>query len=204
MRKKIKYLSLFMAVLLSIILNSGCNAKQETILELQEEIPNSSVSSEQISNPNCVEVPKNIYVYICGAINEPGVYEMPEVCRLYEVVEKAGGLRDDASASYLNQAEILTDGQKIYVPTVEEVTISAESNASDFSDSSENSELIDINTASVNELMTLTGVGESRALSIISFREENGKFQKKEDIMKVTGIKEGLYNKIKDQIMVSK
>jgi competence protein ComEA len=193
-----------MVVLISIIVNSGCNAKHETILELQEEIPNSAVSSEQISNPNCIEVPKNIYVYICGAINEPGVYEMPEVCRLYEVVEKAGGLREEASASYLNQAEILTDGQKIYVPTEEEVIATEETNVNVFPESSEKSLLIDINTASVNELMTLTGVGESRALSIIAFREENGKFQGKEDIMKVTGIKEGLYNKIKDQIMVSK
>lgn len=156
------------------------------------------------------------FVHICGAVEQPGVYGLAEGSRVFEAVELAGGLAEDACGEYLNQAQKITDGMKIYIPTKEQVQNdetdgsmaaafgisegkSAEGGA--FS-ASENIGLVNINTADKAGLMTLPGIGESRADSIIAYRQENGGFAEIEDIMQVSGIKEGAYQKLKDKICV--
>ena len=111
---------------------------------------------------------------------------------MYEAIEKAGGFRADAATTEVNQAEELEDGMRLYVPTVNEL-IEAQSKKNG---------KININKASKEELMTLPGVGESKAERIIQYRKERGAFKKTEEIMNISGIKEGLYNKIKDYISV--
>ena len=187
-------------------------------------------------------VPQTIYVDICGAVANPGVYELSSDSRVFQAIEKAGGYLPEAAASYLNRARSLFDGQQIYVPTQEEVDsqtippiqdgmnqtgITADNsvtstggtetsqtgqasgdNMQPTSDSTGESTAtsagsrINLNTADVSQLTTLTGVGESKALAIIAYREENGPFTSVEDIMNVPGIKEGTYEKIKDKIAI--
>lgn len=141
-----------------------------------------------------------IAVHICGAVVNPGVYQFNEGVRIIQVIEAAGGVCDGAMEDYLNLAQHVSDGERIYVPSEEEVL------AGQFTDVFDNSEKdklsININTASRDELMQLPGIGESKADSIVSYRNEYGGFKTIEDIMLIDGIKEAVYDKIKDYIRV--
>lgn len=146
-----------------------------------------------------------LFVHICGEVVKPGVYELPEESRIYEAVEAAGGFTEAASQSYVNLAQVLEDGCKIEIPALgEEPTADASGGVSGMTVESgtEQNTLVDINTATKTELCSLPGIGESRAESILSYREKNGGFAKIEDIMKVEGIKEGMFEKMKDMICV--
>lgn len=175
---------------------------------------------------------EEIGVYICGAVKSPGVYYLRDGARLVDLVKAAGGFKKNASRTYLNQAAYLKDGQKIRILTKkqakklkngedsgkagEENDFDSGSGGSDDSgnDSGSGSDdsgsssgpaedgLINLNTAEKKELMSLEGIGESKADAIISYRNEQGKFESIEDIMKVSGIKAGTFNKIKDKIKI--
>ncbi len=140
----------------------------------------------------------DIYVHICGAVINPGVYQVPAGTRVYQVLELAGGSSDDAYLSGINLADKLADGQKVYIPAEGE---NAEGILSTDSGGVQ-SVMININTASEAELMTLPGIGQSRAKDIINYRVKNGLFESIDDIMKVSGIKEAAFEKIKDLIKV--
>ena len=137
---------------------------------------------------------ETLCVYVCGAVNTPGVIYLDEDSRVCDAIKAAGGITADADINVLNQAEKITDGQKIYVPLIGE-------SYAGYTDESKSS-LININTAGVNELLTLPGIGESKANAIIAYRNDNGRFKKIEDIMNISGIKEAAFNKIKDNICV--
>lgn len=155
---------------------------------------------EDAAVPESINNTKEIAVHICGAVNKPGVYYLREDQRVCDGIEKAGGFREDADQDYWNQALILEDGMKIDVPTKEEAE---QMNVQEEAKKEDRSGKVDLNTADEKLLCTLPGIGESRAKSIIAYRNENGPFKKTEDIMKVSGIKEAAYEKIKDLIMVS-
>ena len=140
----------------------------------------------------------DIYVHICGAVINPGVYQVPVGTRVYQALELAGGSSDDAYLSGINLADKLADGQKVYIPAEGE---NAEGILSTDSGGVQ-SVMININTASEAELMTLPGIGQSRAKDIINYRVKNGFFESIDDIMKVSGIKEAAFEKIKDLIKV--
>lgn len=155
-----------------------------------------------------------IAVHICGAVKQPGVYYLKPEQRIYEGIQAAGGFREDADSEYLNQAAMLEDGMKIVVPTLEEtknlkaaeggenlLQIGVVSKQQSTKESVNGK--VNLNTADEAALCTLPGIGESRAKSIIAYRKEHGLFEKIEDIMKVSGIKEAAFEKIKDAIMVS-
>jgi competence protein ComEA len=169
----------------------GCQKKSEETLMLEAaEIDQSEMHTEE--NNESTDVTEHIFVYVCGAVNQEGVYELARGSRVYEAIAMAGGFREDADARNVNQAEVLEDEERIYVSVVgEEVPVEDKKDAR-----------ININKASKEELMTLPGVGESRAESIIKYREQQGAFQSIEEIMQVSGIKEGLFEKIKDFITI--
>lgn len=174
-------------------------ASQEAGAEMNEP---SNTDDDSVRESGAVQY---CVVHICGAVREPGVYTLEGKSRIYQAVEMAGGFREDAAQDYLNQADLITDGMKIYIPTEAEVEETGmmtiwESSGSDSAEK-ENS-LVNINTAGEELLCTLPGVGSAKAKSIISYREKNGPFVKKEDIMNVEGIKDGLFEKIKDSITV--
>ncbi len=145
---------------------------------------------------------KIIYVHICGEVLNPGVYEVEENTRLFELAEKAGGFTEEAAVDYVNQAMTVADGDKIYIPNQTEADEEGKSQLTDTGTGNEKEELLDLNTATEEELMTLPGIGASKAKKIIAYREEIGKFENIEQIMNITGIKEGVYNNIKDYVIV--
>ena len=150
------------------------------------------------------------YVHVCGAVRVPGVYALAQGSRVYEALLMAGGLTEDASERSVNQAELLWDGEMIFVPTVEEArdgvtgvwagATTGDTSAKEVMEISD--ERVNLNTASKTELMTLPGIGQAKAESIVAYRETNGAFSSVEEIMQVDGIKEGLYTRIKDKIRV--
>ena len=114
-----------------------------------------------------------------------------------EAVAMAGGLLENAWSDAVNLAEVLTDGQKLHIPYIGEDAVAEASGQTTATDAT-----VNINTATVDMLMTLKGIGQTRAEDIIAYREKHGSFQNKEDIMNVDGIKQGTYDKIKDNISV--
>lgn len=191
MQRKIRISILCIILVLSCF---GCQKKQP-VQELEEIHPKKSETSQR---QEVQEPEKSIYVYVCGAVAHAGVYELKPDSRVYEAIEKAGGLTQDAAVAGINQAALLKDEEQIYVPFVtDENNLEAAENQQE-----PESGKVNLNTATKEELMTLTGIGESKADSILRYREENGKFQSIEDIKQIEGIKDGVFQEIKDLITV--
>ncbi|HIU75318.1 MAG TPA: helix-hairpin-helix domain-containing protein [Candidatus Pelethocola excrementipullorum] len=159
------------------------------------------IKGEEDSEAGAVSEPRMFYVYICGSVTNPGVYALPEGSRVYELIEAAGGLLEDADERSLNQAGMLEDGMQITVYNKEEAA-EMPVQTSRTGQESPDSGKVNLNTADVDRLTTLSGIGEARAKAIIAYREQHGGFQNIEDIMKIEGIKEKLFEKIKEQIEV--
>ena len=162
---------------------------------------------------------KLCYVYLCGEVNNPGVYTLLEGARVYEAIELAGGFTGEAAESWLNLAEPVCDSMKLEVPSKTQAKdplwqakaqagsaktsgAAGAGNGAGGTDGGSQKMLVNINTASLEELMTLKGIGASRAEDIVRYRQEAGGFTKIEDIMKVPGIKDAAFQKIKDNITV--
>jgi competence protein ComEA len=190
-----KMTKLIVIIVLSVITClTGCEKDEEMELETVsvEGLDEKGVSREE------TEVEREtIYVHVCGEVKCPGVYELEAGSRVYEAIEAAGGVTSKAAEDALNQAEILEDGQKIQVLSKE--AVHREQQNTDLNADGK----MNINSASKEELMTLPGVGESKADAIIRYRSENGNFKSIEEIMEIEGIKEGVFKKIEDQITVS-
>lgn len=158
-----------------------------------------------------------VVVYICGAVKHPGVYKFTAGSRVNDAINAASGFKKGAARTAINQARVLEDGEQITIPTLKQVKrkqLSKTTDGDNFQDKTTDNEntqssekesqgtLININTASAGELTSLSGIGQSRADAIIEYRQSNGKFQSIEDIMKIPGIKQGIFNKIKNKISV--
>jgi competence protein ComEA len=206
-----------LSVLLLIFLTGCTSANSEIVLSemaLEEPQPAAlSDSSAEISEECVIEedIPGTVVVYVCGAVLNPGVYELPDGSRMGDAVEAAGGFSEDAEVTYVNLAARVTDGVKLLIPTVSEIAgdsgaLKVESfepeGSPDSASGGSGTSLVNINTATKAELTTLPGIGEGIAGKIIKYREENGSFSRIEDVMKVSGIKDKLFAKIKDHITV--
>lgn len=141
-----------------------------------------------VVKPEKKEAPARLLVYVAGAVNSPGVYEIPGGGRVFEAVKAAGGTIPYADVSSLDMAGALSDGMRIYVP----LDITAKESAG--------RSLVNINTATREELSTLPGIGPVTADKIIDWRDDHGGFTEREDIMKVPSIGEGKYEKIENKI----
>lgn len=141
---------------------------------------------------------EKIFVDVKGAVKHPGVFETTKDKRVKDLIEEAGGLLDDADTSTLNLSQKVKDQMVIYVLKHGEKP----KQISDSGSSSSNTDVININTANLEQLMKISGVGKTKAEAIISYREKNGDFKKKEDITKVRGIGKATFEKIKDKIEV--
>lgn len=152
-----------------------------------------------------------VIVHICGAVKAPGVYELEQGSRVMDAVNAGGGFLPEAAQDSCNLAEPVTDGCQIYIMTKQE-SLEAEKTSgirqtgrisgASAAVSGTGAGLVDLNTADKTALMTLPGIGESRADDILEWRSKNGGFQRIEDIMKISGIKKGAFEKIKDKITV--
>jgi competence protein ComEA len=158
---------------------------------------------------------EHLKVDIKGAVKNPGVYEVEMGNRVIDLIEKAGGLLKGANTDYINLSKVLSDEMIIWIYTDSEIEklklgntiieyIEKECNCPSVSNTAcinNSSSLININTADLNLLMTLSGIGESKAKAIIDYREKNS-FKSIEDIMNVSGIGESAFVKIKDFITI--
>ena len=145
---------------------------------------------------------QEICVYVCGAVKISGVVLLPQGSRAADALDAAGGFDKDAAEEAVNLAAKVSDGEKLYFPTKEEYAQGgARGSWQDIGNAREDG-LVNINTADQDRLCTLPGIGQSRAADIIAYREANGGFSACEDIMKVSGIKESVYEKICDRICV--
>lgn len=146
---------------------------------------------------------EKIVVYITGEVVNQGVIELKYGSRISDAIEKAGGLTQSANINNVNLAYKLEDGQKIYIPNInEEETEIIKDEEDGAIGSGKTEEVININKATQVELQKLQGIGESLSKSIIDYREENGRFKTVEEIMNVPGIGESKFNNIKEQIKV--
>lgn len=144
-----------------------------------------------------------IYIYVCGQVKHPGVYTLPEGSRVYDLFELAGGLTDLAASEYWNQAKVLTDGEMLYVPTMEEAKDRERTDGATSQITTDDPDKVNINTASKEELMTLPGIGEAKAEAILAYRKENGPFSTIEELKQVEGIKDGVFSKMKEYIEIN-
>ncbi|MHC8967083.1 helix-hairpin-helix domain-containing protein [Priestia aryabhattai] len=144
-----------------------------------------------------------VMVDIKGAVQKPGVYQLPKDARVKDALAQAGGPAKEADLRQLNLASKLQDEMAVYIPAAgEEIPSSSPVSSISSSGTSNNQPLVNINTANTDELQTLNGIGPSKASAIVSYREENGLFQKVEDLGQVSGIGEKSLEKIKAQIAV--
>ena len=225
-----KFCRLGILLSLQLFVLSACTGKEDIVLELtdsgavreneiisktEEGLPTENEGKDYVSDISSESAqPEKIYVHICGAVVNPGVYEMEKDSRVFEGIKAAGGFGDDACEDYVNQAKILTDGERLVIPTMEEIETAktdgtyqylwqAEAAAGSDTSRAGASGMVNINTATESELGAISGIGAGKAAAIVKYRQENGSFSSIEDIMKVSGIKEGTYEKIKDKITVN-
>ncbi len=178
----------------------------ENITEMCTEAE-SGADSVSFDRPEEVQTEQSMALYadICGAVQEPGVYKLEEGARIFQLIEQAGGLREDADLTSVNQAEKVTDGMKVRIYTKEEAASLPQQILESTAESEQTAPIsakININSADIAQLTQLTGIGEARAADIIAYRTEHGRFLTIEEIMNVSGIKESTFQKIKDQIVV--
>lgn len=179
----------------------GSEKEEQPALEGQGSPEESGSShSENISSDS-----GSIYVQVSGAVRNPGVYALPAGSRIFEAVALAGGLTEEADLRILNQALPVTDGQMIYVYALGEEPVedlAGHGAGTGDGDGGDGDGRVNLNTASLEQLMTLPGIGQAKAEAIVSYREKHGSFSRIEDIMELEGIKEGVFSKIEDRIKV--
>jgi competence protein ComEA len=166
----------------------------ETIQDfVQEDLQDQNVVQDELQNERQNET---CTVYVCGAVVHPGVYTLDADSRIYQALALAGGLTDEAAENAVNQAELLTDGEMIEIPTADELS-EQQAQAKEQSDG-----LVNINTADLEELKTLPGIGDSRARSIIAYRESHGAFTDIQEVKNIDGIGDGTFAKLEGCIKV--
>lgn len=208
----LKQLLVFTAV---VSMMSGCRRQpvlsgSDRSVSVVETVPATEQSEEsrtETVKPETV-YPEMISVYVCGQVHKPGVYELTEDARVVTAIEAAGGAYEDADLSYLNLADHISDGAKIYVPSFEETVdvdrLIRDPARSEISDAGapSGSQLLNLNTAAKEELMMLPGIGASKAEAIIAYRESVGRISSPDELMNIPGIKDGVYSKFKDKVCV--
>ena len=184
----------------------AASAGQQTLIERSGADVSGADVPDQEEAKAAAAVLETIVVDVSGAVVNPGVYELTDGARVSDAIEAAGGLSEDADVSILNRASKVSDGMKVTVPTQGEQASSAGDGdtrtAASAQSAAQASGLVNINTATADELQALSGVGPSTAQAIVDDREKNGLFASAEDLMRVSGIGEKKFAKIKDSICV--
>lgn len=190
-----------MAVMISAAgcgISSGTAYGREGVFQAEE----ASVGISSETGQETEAAPKEVYVHVCGAVKKAGLYRLPAGARVGDAVDMAGGFAKKANQDAVNLAAFVSDGEQIYIPYESETRRSGPESSSEDSLTAAGHSRVNINTAQEAELTSLSGIGESKALAILEYRREHGSFSSPEDIRKVPGIGDGIYNRIKDLITV--
>ncbi len=185
----------------SVSEEAGSDQGQETDEQNPAGYPDGKTETDQGTQESTEQT---VTVYVCGAVMEEGVYTLPQGSRVEEALARAGGYRDDAARGYINLAEPLIDGEMLRFPTEEEIQSGSfsQEGASPEGKKAPGDGKINLNTATREELLTLPGIGEKKAEDILVYREENGGFSDIRELMNISGIKEGVFEKLKDLVKI--
>ncbi|MCL2864776.1 MAG: helix-hairpin-helix domain-containing protein [Lachnospiraceae bacterium] len=204
-------IQILLVLMLCMFFVTGCTKESSSdfLIDLDSE-SDSQNTSEQVNEQDVVGVDdvSSVFVYVVGAVKNAGVYELSKSARVFEAVDMAGGTTETAAVAYLNLARIVEDGERIYIPTLEEVLAeeipfpSEEFVARQDSGANDTSGKVNINKATLEELMTLSGIGAAKAQNIMDYREAFGSFSNVEDLQNVSGIGAATFQKIQDNICV--
>ncbi len=201
MKYRITKSILAFALALGILFLTGCSFTSP--FKESDALDNTVIVREEEGSTVPKETSGEIYVHVCGCVRKPGVYRLADGARVQQAIEQAGGFTKKADRVAWNLAEPLQDGVQIYVPSLEESKKGEQKETETNQNASAKEGKININQASKEELMTLSGIGASRADAIIACREEKGSFASIEEIKDVDGIGDGIFRKIKDLITVN-
>lgn len=191
----IRILSVALILLVALILRIHDENKADITIETADPAEETEYSEDSSANT------QSIFVDIGGAVEKPGVYQVSKDTRLFQVIEMAGGLSGDADTDHVNRASFVEDGQKIIIPVKGSESPDQTVSEDAASETSMQNGLVNINTATADELKTLSGIGDVTAGKIIEYRSSKP-FKSKEDVMSVDGIGSKTYEKIKDNITV--
>ena len=193
---------------------------EETFIENETVSQENAIEENENSKIGILDDKKTVTVHVVGEVNTPGVVTLEEGSRIIDAINAAGGKTEDADLSKINLAYIIEDGIQIYVPSITETTKLSEESEKEIKyitdgpgedvivteeaqkQGEEKQVKVNINTANIEKLQTLPGIGESIAQKIIDYRNENGKFKAIEELKNVSGIGESKYKNIKDKISV--
>lgn len=205
-KKQIIIIGIILVAIVVVVLYYFFNSIQEINYENLDNTETEETEENDIKS-SITEIEEKIVVHIAGAVNKEGIVTLKEGERIIDAINQAGGLKENADLTNVNLAYIISDGQKIYIPHIGEEQKENSENGeniivSESKENSQNTSLININTATVAQLTELSGIGEQTAQKIVNYRKENGKFNSIEDIKNVSGIGESKYNSIKDYITV--
>ncbi len=190
-------------VCISVVCLTGCTASEHISLEEAIFLAEEDLSKEQSEDlqnsflkAQETKPVEDVYVYVCGAVLNPGVYTIAAGSRIVTALEAAGGFLENAAAEAVNLAEPVQDGMQILIPSMEEY----EASVTESKRSAQG--MIDLNTATITELCTLSGIGETKAEAILSYRSEIGGFTDIAQLKEVSGIGDRLFEQIKDGIYI--
>lgn len=169
-----------------------------SINEWEQEFQKAEEESSDEQLPIKMQEENKVIVDVKGEVQQPGVYEMRQGDRITDAIASAGGFRENADQNQVNLAGKLKDEMVIYVPKEGEIP----SSATFVLQQEESADLVNINSASSEELQSLPGIGPAKAEAIIIYREEQGNFEKPEDLMNVSGIGEKSFEKIKKHVTI--
>lgn len=208
--KIIKYIIIIVIILLIGVLLYFTNSKKY-------EDKNNDLSFMEETTKVTTTVKSKQYIDIKGNVKNPGVYEFNENDRVIDAINLAGGLKKNANTSNINLSQKLKSEMVIYIYSNDDIKknegnmscdtkckteVIEVNNCIETNENKNNDEKININTASLEELLKISGIGESKAKNIIEYREINGKFKNIEEIKNINGIGDSLFNKIKDNITI--
>ena len=199
--KQIKIAVIAIVVITALLLFGGNGKNDEIVVDQTGEMKAEMVVEEADSETEELQSKATkLVVDISGCVKNPGVYEFEDETRLHDVIQQAGGLTEKADIDVINQAELVTDGQKILIPEKLETMDGAESMT--FTQNTVSNGKININQADSTTLQEIPGIGPATADKIIQYRDANGRFQRIEDLKNVSGIGDKTFEKMKDNICV--